>query len=487
VPKTKRDRASELIGELEQQFGLGEAGEEEERSLPPPQPGPQTAFLECIADIALYGGAAGGGKSYALLIDFARYIDNPRYGGVIFRRTCPQITNEGGLWDSAAELYPAIGAEPKEGNLEYEFSSGATVRFAHLQHEKTKLDWQGAQLARIGFDELCHFSETQFFYLLSRARTTIGVKPQVRATCNPDADSWVAKFIEWWIDQDEDSPTYGLPIPERSGVIRYFIRKNGVIHWADSVEELKAQFGERCKPKSFTFISSKVTDNKILLEKDPDYLANLEAQHAVERSRLLDGNWKVRNEAGKYINRGWFKMVPFAPQGGTECRFWDFAATEKKTKGDDPDWTVGAKMRRIGSDYFIVDVIRLRSNPGEVERSVLNTAALDGVGCAIGWEIEGGSSGKMVTADLIKKLAGYNARPERPIGDKLTRAKPFAVQAEAGNVYVVKAAWNEEFLSVLHNIPDGDHDDDLDAAGGAFRSLALPTREKPKAGSRSNW
>jgi predicted phage terminase large subunit-like protein len=93
----------------------------------------------------------------------------------------------------------------------------------------------------------------------------------------------------------------------------------------------------------------------------------------------------------------------------------------------------------------------------------------------------------MVTADLIKKLAGYNARPERPIGDKLTRAKPFAVQAEAGNVYVVKAAWNEEFLSVLHNIPDGDHDDDLDAAGGAFRSLALPTREKPKAGSRSNW
>lgn len=455
--------------------------------LPPAQPGPQTQFIETDADIALYGGAAGGGKSYALLIDATRYTHLPNYGAVIFRRTCPQITNEGGLWDTAGELYPQIGAIAKEGNLEYEFSSGATVRFAHLQHEKTKFDWQGSQLARLGFDELCHFSEGQFFYLLSRARTTIGVKPQIRATCNPDADSWVATFIEWWIDQDESSPTYGLPIPERAGVVRWFIRRSGEIFWGDSKEELIERFGATAKPKSFTFIPSKITDNRILLDKDPDYLANLEAQHPVERARLLEGNWKVRDEAGKFINRGWFDIVDAAPTGGSECRFWDFAATEAETKGDDPDWTVGVKMRRIGSEFYIVDVVRLRANPGEVDRTVKNTALSDGRLCAIRAEQEPGSSGKRDVAHLTTLLAGFDFKAIRPQGDKLTRAKPFAVQAEAGHVHIVKAAWNQEFLSVLHNIPDGDHDDDLDAAGGAFNALTAQQVRRYAPASMANW
>lgn len=476
MPKQQAEK--ELADALVDVFELED--EMEVKTLPSPQAGPQTKFLECEADIALYGGAAGGGKSFGILLDFARHIDNPRYGGVIFRRSCPQITNEGGLWDTATELYPEVGAIPKQSDLEWQFPSGATIRFAHLQHEKNKLEWQGAQVPRIGFDELTHFTETQFFYLLSRARTTIGVKPQIRATCNPDADSWVAKFIEWWIDQDESSPTYGLPIPERSGVVRWFIRKSGEIHWADSPEELRSRFGDKCKPKSFTFIASKITDNAILLEKDPDYLANLEAQHAVERARLLDGNWKVRNEAGKFINRGWFPIVEAVPVGGLECRFWDFAATEKKLKGNDPDWTVGVKMRYVQGFWWIVDVIRLQADPAEVERTVLNTAAADGRSCMIGFEQEPGSSGKTVAADFIRKLAGYEVKVIKPNTDKLTRAKAFAVQANAGNIRILKAVWNDPFLSVLHNVPDGDHDDDLDAASGAFNTL-IPTQQQRRA------
>ncbi|WP_234891282.1 terminase large subunit domain-containing protein [Sinorhizobium meliloti] len=179
-----------------------------------PQPGPQTAFLVSPADIAIYGGSAGGGKTWALLMEPLRHIANPQFGAV-FRRSTVQVRNEGGLWDESEKLYPAIGASPKEHVLQWSFPSGASVSFAHLEHDKTVLNWQGSQIPLVCFDELTHFSAKQFWYMVSRNRSMSGVRPYIRATCNPDADSWVAELISWWIDQDT-----GLPIPERAGVLR---------------------------------------------------------------------------------------------------------------------------------------------------------------------------------------------------------------------------------------------------------------------------
>src|SRR4051794_22869976 len=102
-----------------------------------PQDGPQTAFLGSSADIAIYGGAAGGGKTWALLMEPLRHVANPEFGAVFFRRTTVQIRNEGGLWDESFKLYPLIGAEPREHVLNYKFPSGAEVTFAHLEHDKT--------------------------------------------------------------------------------------------------------------------------------------------------------------------------------------------------------------------------------------------------------------------------------------------------------------------------------------------------------------
>jgi hypothetical protein len=85
----------------------------------------------------------------------------------------------------------------------------------------------------ICFDELTHFTAHQFFYMVSRNRSTCGVRPYIRATCNPDADSWVADFLAWWID-----PETGLPIPERAGVLRYYIRVAEKIVWADRPDDL---------------------------------------------------------------------------------------------------------------------------------------------------------------------------------------------------------------------------------------------------------
>lgn len=610
-----------------------------------PQPGPQTTFLSTKADIAIYGGAAGGGKTFGLLMEPLRHISIPSFGAVIFRRTSVQVRNEGGLWDESSRLYPHVGGKPKEYDLWWKFPSGASVSFAHLEHDKNVLDWQGSQIAlvccevgtnvRLGdgslkavellqagdfvdtlqgpkkvtkvhepkeedcvevtifngkneviasqvqakthsvltpngwlsydiiyqsqahrvaqaapsllnlsyghkassppktnqspfsyaatqlrasykyevpsaskflfvpalpdtqysdrlpfqeyelsaqdrlysqetfsyteqealesdslsslskpqalapplsglrwqelflhfpslwqyrtsfaalaydevsyagcgleaqdyrecystythpygeheygdlgknpasvqlqvyaaqrnhtcspedvegtvqgcsrqaqavlyfhpyteelrlsvkecqllacdmvpcgvrkvvhfavdeenhyitesglvnkncFDELTHFTAAQFWYMLSRNRSTCGIRPYVRATTNPDCESWVADLIEWWIDQDT-----GYPIAERAGVLRYFVRLGEKIIWADSPEDL-AQYknpmtGEAIPPKSLTFIPSLLADNQILARGDPGYLANLMALPLVERERLLNGNWKVR-------------------------------------------------------------------------------------------------------------------------------------------------------------------------------------------------
>lgn len=257
--------------------------------------------LSSPADIVFSGGAAGLGKTFTLLLEFLRHIQLPDWGGVIFRRTSPQIRNQGGLWDTSMNIYPAAGGKPKESVLEWDFKRGARLKFAHLEHEKNIYDWQGAQIPFIGFDELPHFSKKMFFYLLSRNRSTCGVKPYMRATCNPDPDSWVAEFIAWWIDPDT-----GLPIPERDGIIRYFAVDGENVIWGDTIEEvlekawyfLEEAIGDSgINPKefvkSFTFISGSIYDNKELLKVNPAYLANLLAQDEQTKLQLFKGSWKV--------------------------------------------------------------------------------------------------------------------------------------------------------------------------------------------------
>lgn len=268
-----------------------------------PQKGYQERVLSTSADICISGAAAGVGKTFALLLEFLRHIQNEKWGGVIFRRTTPQIKNEGGLWDASTNVYPYVGGKPKESVNEWHFESGAKLKFSHLEYEKDKLNWQGSEVPFIGFDELTHFTKSQFFYLLSRNRSTSGVSPYVRATCNPDPDSWVYELIGWWIDED------GYPIKERDGVVRYFVTHEGKYIWGDSKQEVnqKAAFlleemVQKSKGllkyddfiKSLTFISGSIYDNKELLSKNPEYLANLNAQDPEVKAQLLDGNWKVR-------------------------------------------------------------------------------------------------------------------------------------------------------------------------------------------------
>ncbi len=174
-----------------------EAPEQENLDVVSPQAGQQMKMAECRADIAICGGQAGGGKTFYLLLEGCRNVDTPGFHGVIFRRERPHIVRPGGLWDTSLSLYPKLDAQPRISQLDWVFPSGGKVLFAHMQLELDCMAWQGSQLPFIGWDELTHFTEKQFWYLVSRNRSTCGVKPYIRATCNPEPDSWLATFLDW--------------------------------------------------------------------------------------------------------------------------------------------------------------------------------------------------------------------------------------------------------------------------------------------------
>jgi len=273
-----------------------------------PQEGYQMNALSSPADIVIGGGAAGVGKTFCLLLEPLKHILSTRdFGGIIFRRTTPQIRNEGGLWDASRKLYTKLdSASPRDSTLDWFFdgrdnrgSFTNRLKFAHMEYEKNIYDYQGAEIPFIGFDELTHFTKEMFFYMISRNRTTCGVTPYIRCTCNPDPESWVAEFISWWIGED------GFPVPERDGKVRYFFKDGDKIVWGDTPEEVY----QKCKVvidvivmntgakkerfiKSMTFISGSIYQNKKLIDNNPEYISNLYAQSEAEKQRLLHGNWK---------------------------------------------------------------------------------------------------------------------------------------------------------------------------------------------------
>src|ERR1700736_4847876 len=160
------------------------------------QRGPQTEFLQTAADICMYGGAAGGGKTVGLILEPLRHVGRvPGFTAVFFCRTTPQITNPGGLWDESQNFYPRLGGTPHLRAQEWRWPRGGKIKFSHLQLATTVYDWQGAQITLICFDELTHFTAHQFFYLVSRNRSTCGgrpyiVQPAARAAAVGSPSSW---------------------------------------------------------------------------------------------------------------------------------------------------------------------------------------------------------------------------------------------------------------------------------------------------------
>lgn len=210
---------------------------------------------------------------------------------------------------------------------------------------------------------------------------------------------------------------------------------------------------------------------------------------ALERKRRAVGEreWAALYQqrpaplGGSLFKVGQIGLFETEPVATNIARAWDLAAT-KDVGGRDPDWTVGVKIARLADGRIVVlDVIRLRGGPDEVEAAILNTAALDGRKVRIGLPQDPGQAGKQQIAYLTKKLMGYRVESSPETGDKATRAAPVASQVNVGNLHLVKSHWNRAFLDELAGFPSAAKDDQVDALSRGFGMVGLvaPMRITP--------
>ena len=259
----------------------------------------------------LYGGAAGGGKSDALINEALRQVHIPNYRGLILRRTFPQLE---ALISRSRQLYPRAfpAARYVGSDHRWEFPSGATIFFGSMQREDDKYKYQGKPYDFIAFDELTHFTLTQYMYLMSRNRPVgPGTRVYIRATANPGGvgHGWVkARFIDAAPPMVPVEDTYEVADP------------------GGKIIRLK---------KKRVFVNSSVFDNQKLLENDPNYLATLAMLPEAERDALLYGDWtsfegqffrEFKDDPAHYEDRqGTHVIEPFeVPESWQIYRSFDF-------------------------------------------------------------------------------------------------------------------------------------------------------------------
>lgn len=401
----------------------------------------QKVFLRTNTLEALFGGAAGGGKSSALLMSALQYVDVPGYSAILFRRTFADLSLPGALMDRFRSWMANYDDVHWNANSYVAtFPSGARISFGYLNNTNDYLRYKGSEFQFIGMDEVTEIRESDYRYLFSRLRRPNSgelakVPLRMRAASNP-APNWVRQ--------------------------RFIVE------------------GETTNR---IFVPSLLTDNPGI---DADsYRQALASLDPIERRRLEEGDWWATT-LGSLFDRTSFVIidpheVPIVTPQARVVRFWDLAATEPNHSNPDPDWTVGTLMLFDQGVSYILDVKRARVKGDKVEQLIAQTANEDGVAVQIRMEQEPGSSGKALVDQYARYvLAGYDFGGIRATGDKITRARPFAAAVANGNVRIVRGPWLSDWLDELSSFPEAcNHDDQVDSAVGAFTFLAglgLPYR-----------
>jgi predicted phage terminase large subunit-like protein len=397
----------------------------------PQTPTMQQAWFLALSELEmLYGGAAGGGKTSALLMAALMFVHIANYAAIIFRRSYTDLELPDALVPRSKDWLTGK-ARWRGDKYQWEFPNGATLSFGYMSSENDKYRYQGAQFQFIGFDELTQFSETQYRYLFSRLRRleTSYAPLRMRGASNP----------------------------------------GGIGH-----EWVKQRFITEGKREGRVFLPASLWDNPYLDREQ--YVFSLSQLDPITRAQLLSGDWTAR-ESGSAFKREWFSYVNRVPSNMDGCRFWDLAATAPKD-GTDPDYTCGVLMGRREGIYYVCDVVRFRGTPAEVERKVRQTALVDRArpefrDVEIRIEEERGSSGILLADHYSRNvLRGFNFRSFKNTGDKEVRASPASASAEMGNVAIFNGAWLIDYLDELEAFPHGSHDDQVDATSGAFSVLS---------------
>lgn len=386
-----------------------------------------------------YGGAAGGGKSAALLMSALQYVETPRYHALLLRRTFADLNLPESLIPLSHEWLSGKDAQWSEQKHQWRFPSGATLTFGYCENERDIFRYQGPAFAFVGWDELTQFTRRQYLYLFSRLRrrSDLILPLRVRSATNPGGigHDWV--LSRFFVPEGE---------PKRHKPVWTQHRK---------------------------FVPARLEDNPYL--DRVSYEESLAELDPVTRAQLQHGDWEVMAE-GNLFKRGWFTVVEpdRVPQFEQVVRCWDLAATVQGEKGNaDPDWLAGVKMGVKDGRYYILHVHKDRTTPEGVEKAIKSFAATDGRSVSIRLEQEGAASGKIVAYHFTRMLDGYDARfTGIPKSAKAVRAGPFSAASQRGDVFIVRGTWNDAFLDELCAFPqDGVHDDQVDGAVGAYEAL----------------
>jgi hypothetical protein len=454
-----------------------------------PQSGPQIKAAKSKAFITVYGGAAGGGKSWIQAYLACQDYRNPGSRAGLCRRTYQMLRGSGSLWDECKNLYTYIGGRSTESPMEWNFDTGARVELFHLQHEKDAAkNHKSKQYTRLGADEASDLTGAQAEFMVSRLRSVSGLRTSALFTTNPDPDCYLRDWISWWIGSD------GYPIPERDGVVRYYVRVKDERLWANTPEELARYVGGDVRHvKSLTFIAAKLTDNKILCEADPDYYGNLLQLPEVERARYLGGNWDAREAAGDYFQQGWCPEY-----GGTELervimgqtgpdwdivqviRFWDRAAIpimgdlvpgikrpsdfRARPRGaENPDWSVGVKVGRFrNGKRVILDAVGYRDTPGAILEAMKRHAIEDGPHCIVGYCIDPAQAGIDQAERTENELRAYaRCYYYHQAKTKAEYARDPSRAMWRGEIMRLRGAYERPFWNQLEVFPTKDKKDDF--------------------------
>lgn len=442
-----------------------------------PQPGPQQQLFACEADEILYGGAAFGGKSSAIVALLTQRLRLRGYRALVLRRTSDDLSH---LFDEARWIfhegrplgkYAYRPFAPFPATRWFDgcwliSKEGGRAKFSHCHNDDDYKKHTGLQWDDVLFDELPHFTLKQYTEIIARRRGTIpGLRRRAISTANPPeqddpGSEWIKARWAPWLDDDcecedweeldpstgqvvrgkglpprwevvagiDGEPTRRRKAPAASAQVLYvaMVGEGDNARERFSTEPFTWRGG---KAETRTFIASKMADNQAGLEAEPNYVAKLRQNDPVRAQQLEEGDWNIKPAPGLYFKRSWFELVDDVPPGvASWYRRWDLAATVPTRENPDPDWTEGPRVaQHEGNGYiYFDDLASCRLDPGGTDAFIKQTIEeVDGEAVLQVFPVDPGAAGKNEGVRLarIAEACGAPAECERERGAKSLRIR----------------------------------------------------------------
>jgi predicted phage terminase large subunit-like protein len=445
-------------------------------------PAPQALFLSCGALEASMGGVVGGGKTSALLAAPLRNVHRRGFGGVIFRRSYPELTKPDGLIERAAALFRGVGAEGKDSGKTWVWPSGARIDLAAMDHPDDRFRYEGSAFQYVAFDELQTFELRQYLYLFTRLRQNAltfedPIPLRMRSSCTPGGphhDEVVEHFAPWIrgaVDSD------GAPLDPSWTGYRAYDGERLYYRFDELKDELVLCRQGEPGARSRCFFSTEMLD-----EVGQEYRDNLDLLDPLTRQQRKYGNWLIKPGAGLFFTSASFVYVDRGPTiVRARCRGWDLAATPKKPGEAEGKTAATAgvliSIDQLG-DVFVEDVKRDWIGPGEAENLVKDTAGADddvyGGHVLVSAPQDPGQAGKHQKVSYAGTLAGRYFVMTPEVGDKIDRIKPLSAHARRRPIRIVRGPWNQAYVKELIAFPFGLKDQG-DASSRAYAEcLRMP-------------